>query len=354
MLSNTRLSQLKIWQSYDGGVRIINQFRDIFIVFFTAIAVMKGTLSLGAMLAIQYILGRLNQPMTDIMQFVQDYQDAKLSMERLSTFTAPTEEDYLPNPNHPPVTLKAPIIVDNLHFNYKETPAIKGISLEIPYGKKIAIVGESGSGKSTLMKVLLKLLKPQDGKIKIGNQQLRNIDTGVWRENCSTLAQEGLIFSESLEYNISLEEDATKVDGIRLQKVIEEACLDKLIDTFEDGLNTKLGRTGKTLSKGQTQRVLLARALYKNTPYLFFDEPTSALDNITAQQVIQNILTNYADKSVFIITHKVEFAAVMDYIYLMENGEIIERGTHQELMSKEGRYAELWRNTEGGQIKKVN
>jgi len=124
-----------------------------------------------------------------------------------------------------------------------------------------------------------------------------------------------------------------------------------LVDTFDDGLNTKLGRTGKTLSKGQTQRVLLARALYKNTPYLFFDEPTSALDNITAQQVIQNILTNYVDSSVFIITHKVEFAAVMDYIYLMENGEIIERGTHQELMNKEGRYAELWRNMEG---KKVN
>jgi len=345
MLSNTRLSQLRIWQYYFGGVGVINQLRDIFILFFTALSVMNGSLTLGAMLAIQYILGRLNQPMNDIMQFIQDYQDAKLSMSRLTTFTAPNPEDYLPNEITDTTPIQSPITVNNLFFNYKETPAVKGISMEVPYGKNIAIVGESGSGKSTLVKLLLKLLQPSGGQIKIGNQSLQHIDTGKWRFNCSTLAQEGFIFDESIVYNVSLEEENEKVDFERLHQVIEEACLEKLIDSLEQGIYTKLGRTGKVLSKGQTQRVLLARALYKDASYLFLDEPTSALDNNTAQQVIKNILATYSDRSVFIITHKVEIAAVLDYIYLIEDGEIVEEGSHQELLSKKGKYMELWKTT---------
>ncbi len=342
MLSHTRLSQLRLWQYYFGGVSVINQLRDIFILFFTAISVMNGSLTLGAMLAIQYILGRLNQPMTDIMQFVQDYQDAKLSMGRLASFTAPQEEDYMSDGNSPAKVIKADITFDGLFFSYKGTPAIKDISFQVPYGTTIAIVGESGSGKSTLMKLILKLLKPNEGKILVGKQRLRNIATDQWRANCSALSQEGFIFDASFMYNITLKEEQQQVDMEWLQEVVEDASLEKLIDSLEDGLQTKLGKTGKVLSKGQTQRVLLARALYKNTPYLFLDEPTSALDNITAQQVINNIHTRYVDRTVFLITHKVEFAATADYIFLMEEGKIVEEGDPQTLLNQNGKYSELW------------
>ena len=342
MLSHTRLTQLRLWQYYFGGVSVINQLRDIFILFFTAISVMNGSLTLGAMLAIQYILGRLNQPMTDIMQFVQDYQDAKLSMDRLSTFTAPQEEDYMSAQEINAKVIQSDITLEQVDFKYKETPAIKNISLHVPYGKTVAIVGESGSGKSTLMKLLLKLLKPDEGNILIGNQRLRNIETDQWRINCSALSQEGFIFDATVLYNITLEEERLQVDMERLQQVVEAASLEKLMDSLEKGIHTKLGKTGKVLSKGQTQRVLLARALYKDAPYLFLDEPTSALDNITAQQVIKNIHALYAERTVFLITHKVDFAATADYIYLMDDGKIVEEGDHEILLKQNGKYAELW------------
>ena len=194
------------------------------------------------------------------------------------------------------------------------------------------------------MKILLKLLQFQKGHIKIGNRRLNDIDTAVWRNNCSVVAQEGFLFSETFAYNITLEGDDTKVNEDRLYQAINLAVLDKLVDSFDKGIHTLLGQTGQTLSKGQTQRVLLARAFYKNTPYLFLDEPTSALDNITATQVVQNILSDYAEKTVIMVTHKVAIAEQMDLIFLVDKGKIIESGTHEDLLEKNGQYAELYRS----------
>ena len=342
ILSNTRLMQLKYWQYYFGGVAFINQLRDIFILFFTALAVMKGTLTLGAMIAIQYILGRLNQPMTDIMQFVQDYQDASLSFERLSKFTLTTPEDYLPSEESVITSLQLPIDVNAVSFNYKDTPAVKQANLNVPYGTNVAIVGESGSGKSTFLKLLLKLLTPNEGKIKVGNRKLADIDTSNWRSNCSVVSQEGFIFDETIRYNITLQRSDNAINDDQLYKAIELACMEKIIDDLEQGIHTPLGKAGKTLSKGQGQRVLLARAYYKNANYLFMDEPTSALDNITAMQVIQNLKTYYEDRTVIIVTHKVSIAEKMDYIMLMDAGVIVERGTHEELLALDGAYAALY------------
>ena len=342
VLSTTRLWQLKIWQYYSGGVAVINQLRDIFILFFTAIAVMKGTLTLGAMIAIQYILGRLNQPMTDIMQFIQDYQDAKLSLGRLKEFTSTREEDYLPKEQTLDTKYQLGLSLDNISFNYKSTPAVKGVSLTIPYGKKVAIVGESGSGKSTLLKMFLKLLIPDEGRLKLGNRRLDDVDTGNWRLNCSSVSQEGFIFDEPILYNITLEREDENIDFDQLYKSIELACLTTIVDDLEEGIHTRLGKEGKVLSKGQGQRIMIARAFYKNAPYLFMDEPTSALDNITAMNVISNLKEAYSERTAVIVTHKLAVAEKMDLIFLMDKGVIVESGTHEKLLEKGGMYTELY------------
>ncbi len=342
LLSTTRLWQLKIWQYYFGGVAVINQLRDIFILFFTAIAVMDGRLTLGSMIAIQYILGRLNQPMTDIMQFIQDYQDAKLSLSRLKKFTGPGPEDYLPKETTIETKYQLDITIDKLSFNYESTPAVKDITFDIPYGKKVAIVGESGSGKSTLLKLLLKLLTPNEGRIKVGDRRLDDLDTANWRLNCSSVSQEGFIFDETILYNITLEREDQKINFDQFYASIKAACLTKIIDNLDEGIHTKLGKEAKILSKGQGQRIMIARALYKNAPYLFMDEPTSALDNITAMDVIKNMKKMYHDKTVVIVTHKLAVAEKMDIIFLMDNGLIVESGTHMDLLAKEGMYAKLY------------
>ncbi len=342
VLSVTRLWQLKIWQYYNGGVAVINQLRDIFILFFTAIAVMEGELTLGAMIAIQYILGRLNQPMTDIMDFIQNYQDAKLSLSRLKEFTAPGTEDYLPNEKTIYTKYQLDITIDKVSFNYKSTPAVKEVSLHIPYGSTVAIVGESGSGKSTLLKLLLKLLSPDQGRIKIDNRRLDDIDTGNWRLNCSSVSQEGFIFDESILYNITLEREDKHIDFDQLYKSIDLACLTSIVDDLEEGIHTKLGKEGKILSKGQGQRIMIARAFYKNAPYLFMDEPTSALDNITAMSIIHNLKEAYRERTAVIVTHKLAVAEKMDLIFLMDNGLIVESGTHEELLKKGEMYATLY------------
>ena len=340
-LAQTSLKMLHIHNQNNSGTLIINQVRDIFIILFAALSVVKGQMTLGSMLAIQYIIGELNRKTNTLVHFVAEFQEAKLSFDRLKkVMEAPDVEpfiddgiDYLPK--------QSSIRVDEVFFAYDKSSVLKGVSLNIPHDANVAIVGESGSGKSTLVKLILRLLSPSKGRIWIGEKKLEFINTDVWRENCSILMQESVLFNQSLRYNITLTKDDESVDREFLDRIIEMCALKEIVDDLEEGLKTKLGSGGKSFSKGQTQRVLLARTVYQNSPYLIMDEPTSALDALTAFTVFENIKAFYEDRTIILITHKINIARQMDLIFVMDHGQIVEQGTHDELIANGGKYYQL-------------
>lgn len=337
-----RLMILRIYQVYQGFNFITGQLRDVFILFFAATAVINGTMTLGAMLAIQYILGQLTKPTTDIMKFVQDWQDAKLSLARLSDVFLESEKEYEPDEFIPKVSYNKDLSLENVRFTYSNVPTIKEISFNIPYGSKIALVGKSGSGKSTIIKILLKLLTPEVGEVKVGEHRMPHINPKSWRENCSFVSQDGFIFSNSLRYNITLTEEKADIDANRLNEAIQLSCLNQIMDGLEKGVDTIVGRGGKQFSKGQVQRILLARAIYKNANYLIMDEPTSALDNITAKKVIENVEKHFAGKTIITATHKLKLFDHVDNIIMVEMGQIIEQGSFDTLMEKKGAFYKQW------------
>ncbi|MEM1121200.1 MAG: ATP-binding cassette domain-containing protein [Bacteroidota bacterium] len=328
-----RLDILSIYQIYQGFNLVISQLRDIFILFFAAMAVIDGTMTLGAMLAIQYILGQLTKPTTDIMQFVQDWQDAKLSLGRLSDVFKLSEKEYEPSESHTPRSFRGDLLFNRVEYSYKEgEPAIKDISFKIPYGHKIALIGKSGSGKSTILKLILKLLEEEKGTINAGHRKLMKIDHQTWRENCSYVSQDGFIFSNTLKYNITLKDERlSNEEEDRLEDAIRKSALSEVVDGLRDdgGTDIMVGRGGKQFSKGQAQRILLARAIYKNANYLIMDEPTSALDPDTARTVITNIYEHFKDKTVITATHKLdlfkEVGQIIDAEIKIENGTISEQ-----------------------------
>ena len=340
LFARNRLKILRIYQFYQGFNLAIGQLRDILILFVAAFAVLGGTMSLGAMLAIQYILGQLSKPTTDIMQFVQDWQDAKLSLGRLSEVTLESEKEYEPDTYIPSIRYEKDIILEDVQFSYKDIPTIKKISFGIPYGNKLALVGKSGSGKSTIIKILLKLLETERGEVKVGLQRIHHLNHKTWRENCSFVSQDGFIFSNTLRFNITLTEDAAAIDFDLLNKAIEFSCLDQIMESLPKGVDTLIGRGGQLFSKGQSQRILIARAIYKNGNYLIMDEPTSALDNVTAREVIQNIETFFAGKTIIVATHKLKLFEHVDEILMIDEGQIIEKGNFAALMTKKGAYYE--------------
>ncbi len=340
--AQNRLRILRIYQIYQGFNFIIGQLRDIFILFFAATAVIDGTMTLGAMLAIQYILGQLSKPTTDIMQFVQDWQDAKLSLGRLEEVFLKSQKEYEPDEFYPTTKYQQDIAFNKVKFTYKEVPTIKDITFEAPYGHKIALVGKSGSGKSTIIKMILKLLEAGEGEVKVGEHRIQHINYKTWRENCSFVSQDGFIFSNTLSYNITLTEDTSTIDFDRMNEAIQLSCLDQIMGGLKEGVNTLVGRGGKQFSKGQVQRILLARAIYKNANYLIMDEPTSALDNITAKKVIQNIEQHFAGRTIITATHKLKLFEHVDKIVMIDEGAIVEQGNFEELIKLEGAYYQQW------------
>lgn len=341
--AKNRLMILRIYQIYQGFNFFVGQLRDIFILFFAATSVIDGTMTLGAMLAIQYILGQLTKPTTDIMQFVQDWQDAKLSLGRLEEVFLKSQKEYEPDEHSPALNYRQNIFFDNIKFTYRDVPTIKEITFDIPYGQKIALVGKSGSGKSTIIKIILKLLQVEEGEVKIGGHRLHHIDYKAWRGNCSFVSQDGFIFSNTLAYNITLTEDASEIDTERMNEAISLSCLDQIMAGLEQGVKTLVGRGGKQFSKGQVQRILLARAIYKNANYLIMDEPTSALDNITAKKVIQNIEQHFAGRTIITATHKLKLFEHVDKIIMIDEGVITEQGNFEELVQLEGVYHKQWK-----------
>lgn len=342
-LFRTQISTLKINQYQDAGAQGITQFKDILITFIAATSVLGGEITLGVMLAIQYIIGQLNSPLQQLVGFIRSAQDALISLERLSEIhTTENEEPY--NEQKVKVITGGDIVFENVSFSY--TPisgqVLKDINLTIPRGKITAIVGASGSGKTTLIKLLLGFYNPTQGRINIGKVPLRTIYSKIWREQCGVVLQDGYIFSDTIAMNIA--ESSTDVD---LDKVIESAHSANIMDYVDSlplGFNTQIGTKGNGVSQGQRQRILIARAMYKDPEFIFFDEATNALDSKNESTIMKNLNSFFEGKTAILVAHRLSTVKHADKIVVLDEGVIKEEGTHKELVKRKGLYYTLVKN----------
>ena len=339
------VKSLALLQYQTAGGNFVNELKNILITFMAAKAVMDGAISLGMMLAIQYIIGQLNAPINNFVTFVQSLQDAQISLDRLAEIHGQDEEketavEYLPDSRD----IKTQ---DGLSFRYgnRHSPwVLQDVNLHIPAGKITAIVGASGSGKTTLLKLLLKFYEPQQGRIIVGGMQLDDLSTRLWRQQCGVVMQDGYIFADTLLRNITESDSDSRTDYPRLRRALKIANLEELVEDLPEGLNTRVGSSGIALSGGQRQRILIARVVYKDPQFLFFDEATSALDAKNERVVMENLNTFFEGRTVVIIAHRLSTVKNADQIITLDKGQLIECGHHQELIQRQGTYFTLIKN----------
>ncbi len=344
-LFKVSVKSLSLQQYQDAGSVFINETKNILIIIIAATAVVNGELTLGMMLAIQYIIGQLNTPLRQLIGFMHNAQDAKISLERLSEIHEKKDESCAETSYVKNLPENKGISISNLVFQYegpRSPKVLNDINLEIPERKITAIVGTSGSGKTTLIKLLLGFYPPVAGDIKIGGTWLANFSPKMWRDNCGVVMQDGFIFSDSIARNIVVNDDI--VDQERLIRAVKLANIQDYIESLPLSYNTKIGQEGVGLSQGQKQRILIARAIYKSPEYLFFDEATNALDANNEKLIMENMDLFSAGKTVVVVAHRLSTVKNADQIVVLEKGEIVERGTHDELIDKKGKYFELVRN----------
>lgn len=339
-LFKVSIAGLALEQFQNVGSSFINELKNILITIISAALVIEGEITLGMMLAISYIVGQLNSPIIQLVNFIRELQDAKISLDRLSEIHFKEKEDknILNEINEIP---REDIQIDNISFRYPgmELPVFTKLNLTIPYNKVTAIVGVSGGGKTTLLKLLLKFYKGQNGTIKVGNKNLNDISQNKWREYCGVVMQEGYIFSDTIAKNIALGKD--EVDKEKLLKSVEIANIQEFVESLPLSYNTKIGMDGLDLSTGQKQRILIARAVYKNPNFLFFDEATSALDTKNEKNIVTKLNDFFKNRTVVIIAHRLSTIKNADKIIVLNEGKIIEEGTHKELINKKEFYYEL-------------
>lgn len=341
------IKSLTIDQYQSVGGAFLDQIKNILITFYAAKLVIDGEITLGAMLAIQFIIGQLNIPINNFLDFIRTAQDARISIERLAEIHDKEDEEDIKNEKIKTLPSEQNISVSNLSFRYGSIHAplvLKNIDVMIPQKKVTAIVGASGSGKTTLLKLLLKFYQPNEGNIKIGNSNLGNIDSTFWRRKCGVVMQDGYIFADSIARNIT----ESSLDGLinteKLLEAVKVARLDDFIESLPTGYNTRIGASGISLSGGQNQRILIARAVYKNPDFLFFDEATSALDAKNESEIMKNLENFYQNKTVVIVAHRLSTVKNAGQILVLDNGKIIEQGNHQSLTKKKGVYYNLVKN----------
>ncbi len=337
------IKELALSQTQTAGSFFINEFKNIIISFFTAKAVIDGQMTLGMMLAVQYIIGQLNAPIHQFIGFIQAGQDAKISLERLAEIHDKEDEekleeklDYVPE--------NRTLVFDNVSFKYDKHSdlVLKNLSLEIPEGKVTAVVGSSGSGKTTLLKLLLKFYPPESGSLKVGGISLENVSNRLWRDKCGVVMQDGFIFSDSIAKNIAVGVD--RIDIPRMAKAAETANVRDYIEDLPLAYNTKIGQDGIGMSGGQKQRLLITRSVYKNPDFLFFDEATSALDANNEKKIQENLDDFFKGKTVVVVAHRLSTVKNADQIIVLEKGELVEKGTHEELVALKGNYYQLVKN----------
>ena len=343
-LFRVSIKGLILEQTQTIGSSFINELKNIFIIFLSAKLVIDGSITLGMMLAISSIVGSLNGPITQLIEFVRELQDAKISLARLSEIHQKEDETQQEIHQTNEVPVDCDLTLKNVSYRYlgSDIPVLDDLSLIIPANKVTAIVGVSGSGKTTLMKLLLKFYEPEKGEINIGNSQLKNISQKAWRSNIGAVMQEGFIFSDTIANNIAFGVD--KIDKERLVYASDVANIKEYISGLPLGYNTKIGAEGVGMSSGQKQRLLIARAVYKNPEILFFDEATSALDANNEKAIMQKLDTFFKNKTVIVIAHRLSTVMNADQIVVLDKGKIIEIGNHSALVEQKGNYFELVKN----------
>ena len=341
----TRVKSLSLVQNQQVGSMLINETKNILITFLAAKSVLNGGITLGEMFAIQFIIGQMNGPIEQIISFSHSMQDARISLERLAeVHNQPDEANATQNLSFDLPPTKN-LSISNLVYQYEgphSRKVVNGISFEIPENKVTAIVGSSGSGKTTLIKLLLGLYKPVSGEICLGGINLETIDQRVFRGSCGAVLQDGYLFSDSLARNIALEDD--EIDIGKLAESAHIANMQEFVHANPLGFNAIIGANGHGLSQGQKQRILIARAVYKNPRFLFFDEATNSLDTNNEKVILENLTEFFNGRTVIIVAHRLSTVRNADQILVMEQGMITETGNHDSLVKLKGVYFHLIKN----------
>jgi ATP-binding cassette, subfamily B, bacterial len=339
-LFRVQMKSLALTQYQDGGALLINQVKDILISIAAAVEVVEGRMTLGMLLAVQYIIGQLNGPIQQMIGFVRAAQDAKISLDRLSEVNDAKDEE---DPTEQKLSLipTGEIEIKNVSFQYTEISelVLDDVSFTIPRGKTTAIVGSSGSGKTTLVKLLLRFYPVLSGSIRVGKTDLSHITLSVWRQSCGAVLQDGFLFSDTIADNVAESDDTTRVS-----KVMEALQLANITDFIKDlplQSHTMIGAKGNGVSQGQKQRLFIARALYKNPEFLFFDEATNSLDATNEKEIVHNIQQTTQGKTTIIVAHRLSTVKNADQIIVLDKGKVVETGTHMELIEAKGYYFRL-------------
>ena len=344
-LFKVNIKSLALRQYQDSGAVLINQSKNLLITALVASLVVKGEMTLGMMLSVQYIIGQLNSPVNELIAFARDMQDARLSMDRLSEVRDKPDEEDPTRELLREIPEGKEIRLQNFNFKYdplSEYPTLDDINLVIPPGKQTAIVGMSGSGKTTLVKLLLGFYPPASGDIFIGDTPLGSYSIREWRKRCGVVMQDGFIFSDSIAGNIA--PGVEHIDKKRLRHAAEVANIHDFIEELPLAYNTKIGQEGHGLSQGQKQRILIARAVYKDPEFIFFDEATNALDANNERTIMNNLQTFFKGRTSVVVAHRLSTVRNAEQIIVIEQGRIAETGTHEALIALEGRYYKLVKN----------
>lgn len=339
------IKSLSLGQIQQAGTFFINEGKNILITFIVAKAVIDGQLTLGGMMAIQYIIGQLNSPIEQLLGFLQQMQDAKISLERLNEIHQLADEEPVDKVFIKELPFDRGISFYNLSFTYPgagNEPVLQNLSFAVPAGKTTAIVGMSGSGKTTILKLLLRFYEAEKGDIKVGATYLNQIGYRFWRGECGTVMQDGFIFSDSIAKNIAVGDEYPQME--KLKHAINVANITEFIESLPLGLNTKIGAEGNGISQGQRQRILIARAVYKDPAYIFFDEATNALDANNEMVIMDNLETFFKGRTVIVVAHRLSTVKNADNIIVLDKGRIIEQGNHLELTKAKGEYYQLVKN----------
>lgn len=344
-LFNVSVKGLALGQTQQVGGTFIDQTKNVFISFLAASAVINGDMTLGMMTAMQYIIGQLNAPISQFIKFVQEAQDAKISLERLGEIQERKDEEDPERDYIREIPEDADIEFKDVVFQYNgphSEKVLDGINIKVPHNKVTAIVGASGSGKTTMLKMMLGFYEPVSGEVLLGGNRIGDYSPSVWRGECGTVMQEGFVFSDTIAGNIGVSDE--KPDMEKVRKAVRIANIEDFIGGLPLRYNTKIGAEGNGVSTGQKQRLLIARAAYKGSRYLFFDEATNSLDANNERVIMENLDELFENRTVVIVAHRLSTVKNADNIIVLDKGRVVEQGTHKELTEKKGYYYELVKN----------
>lgn len=343
-LFRTEMKALRLNQLQRSGAQLINEAKNLIIIYIVATNVVDGEMSLGMLVAIQYIIGQLNNPLNQFAEFNRALQDAKISLERMDEIHTKQDEEkpeekitILPEYGH--------LQLDRVGFKYPgpySNMVLKEVTFQIPKGKTTAIVGTSGSGKTTILKLLLNFYQPTEGFIRLGDVSLNNIQSKLWRSKCGWVNQDGYIFNDTIAKNIGLGDEI--IDKKRLLQAVKIANIQNFIESLPLGYNTRVGKEGLGLSQGQKQRLLIARMIYKQPDYIFLDEATTSLDSYSEMLILENLEEHFNQSTIVHVTHRISTVMNADHIIVMDSGEVVEQGTHKVLFASKGAYYHLLKN----------